>query len=107
MSDMEAEINSGDMRRSLIAIRDYIVHELSDNRCHTCQMSKLKTGDTAALLLRLEKVLQAIADLPVPGEELDGVQKVQARELAESNVIPLGTKHAPRQQGGRRFSNLK
>ena len=42
----------------------------------------------------------------MPGEELDPVEKLQQAER-EGNVIPLGTKNAPRQQGGRRFSNLK
>lgn len=79
-------VASGDTRRSLVALRDYLAHELEGNRCKSCQISKLRTGDTAALALRLQKVIEDIAGLPAEvGEEMTELDKIRAR----------------RQQGGR------
>ncbi|WIF20498.1 hypothetical protein SEA_JFLIX2_7 [Rhodococcus phage Jflix2] len=108
-SDLVEEVKSGDMRRALTAIRDYVVHELDGNRCKQCEMSKLKTGDTAALVLRLQKILEEIAALPVekkPGEddepeELTGLARIRALR-AVGDDEPMGSKKSPRTQGGPR-----
>lgn len=105
-SDLVKEVQSGDMRRALIAIRDYVVHELDGNRCSKCAMSQLRTGDTAALVLRLQKVL----------EEIDALKEAEAQEVASqrsglAGIRQLravgeneshGTKGSPRTQGGPR-----
>jgi hypothetical protein len=108
-SNLQDEVKSGDMRRALIAIRDYLVQELDVNRCSACMASKLKTGDTAALVLRLQKVLEEIAALGDPNaKDEDPVKAAQEKYAAASGgggatVTNLGTKRAPRLQGGTRF----
>jgi hypothetical protein len=57
-------VRSLDRRTQLEGIRDYITHELEANLCNTCKNSKLRTGDQASLVKRLEEVLDAIANLP-------------------------------------------
>lgn len=105
------EVQSGDMRRALEALRDYVVHELDGHRCKQCEMSKLKTGDTAALVLRLQKILEDIeslaederqksetADKTASGGGLAGIR--QLRAVGEDQA--LGSKSSPRTQGGPR-----
>lgn len=65
-------VASGDRLASLIAIRDYLAWELEGHRCRTCSMSQLRTGDTAALVLRLTKVMEEI-------EQLEGERKKSAQ----------------------------
>lgn len=111
MADLVDEVESGDVLRALIALRDYVAHELQGNRCHTCEMSKLRTGDTAALVLRLQKIIEDIdalkpADKPAKGVfSLDEIRNRRnaLRESAssDSDTAQLGTKNAKRQQGGR------
>lgn len=107
-TDLVEEVQSGDMRRALIAIRDYVVHELDGNRCSKCSMSQLKTGDTAALILRLQKILEEIANLPAEKksdddepEELTGLARVRALRAVGENE-PMGSRSSPRTQGGPR-----
>jgi hypothetical protein len=59
-----ADSVKGDRRTQLEGIRDYIVRELEGNLCNTCRNSKLRTGDQASLILRLQTVLEEIANLP-------------------------------------------
>lgn len=66
-------IASGDRRRSLVAMRDFIAWELEGHRCRQCAMSQLRTGDTAALLLRLSKVMEEIEALPAEAKEEAGL----------------------------------
>lgn len=73
-------VKSGDHRRSLIAIRDFLADELEGNRCNKCKASQLRTGDTAALVLRLTKVIEEIAELPAEAQpdnvsELDAIRQ--------------------------------
>ncbi len=107
-------VKTGDTRKSLTAIRDYLAHELEGNRCRACQMSQLRTGDTAALVLRLTKVIEEIAALPpeVPAIKdpkvvtLDDIRNRRASNRASETTNPAsanhGTKSAPRRQGGRK-----
>lgn len=111
-------IGSGDYRTSLTALRDYVAHELEGNRCKTCRMSQLRTGDTAALVLRLQKIIEDLKALP-PEQDLEAEKKKGVINLASiRNTRPsdrqadtpdtpradLGTKNAARRQGGRRKS---
>lgn len=105
------EVHSEDMVRSLEALLGYVVHELEGNRCKTCQMSQLRTGDTAALVLRAQKLLEDISALKPTAKSAEGVlslDDIRNRRNASRGSIPkvddiskLGTKAATRQQGGR------
>lgn len=66
-------------RQKLEALRDYVAHELEGNRCKTCAMSQLRTGDTAALVLRLRTILEDIEGLEDPNEEGDEFDRLIAR----------------------------
>lgn len=106
MADLEDTVKSGDRRASLIALRDYLAHELAGNRCRSCEISKLKTGDTAALVLRLQKVMEEIEAMPSADAEVTELDRLrQGRNSdATDNVRFLGSKNAQRRQGGRRSS---
>lgn len=97
-ADLETEIQSGDRRRSLVALRDYLAHELGVHRCKTCEASQLRTGDTAALVLRLTKVIEEIEAIPAVSAEETPLEKLRAQRAAN----PLGTKNAERRSGPRR-----
>ena len=106
---LEDTVKSGDRRASLVAIRDYLAHELEVHRCKTCQAFQLRTGDTAALVLRLQKVMEDLESLPDNNAEVSDLDRIRARRdgaSAASNIAStgLGTKHGPRQQGGRTSS---
>jgi hypothetical protein len=83
---LEEDLRSDDPRTQLMAVRDYLINELTVNRCQTCTSSKLRTGDTAALVLRLTTTLKEIAELPNPNAELDPVEEIQQRR---NNVTPI------------------
>lgn len=104
MGDLEDAIATGDRRTSLVALREFLAHELNGQRCKSCAMSQLRTGDTAALVLRLTKVMEEIDSLPVDTGELSPLEKLrgglQLVPPAEERE-PKGTKNAKRQQGGR------
>lgn len=70
--DIEKKLVSEDELDELVGIRDYLIHELIGNRCSSCHMSKLRTGDTAALTKQLRDVLERITVLR------------KARELVEA-----------------------
>lgn len=74
----EQEVASGDTRRALIAMRDLAARELSGKRCKTCMMSQLRSGEQAALLLRLEKIIEAIKNLP-DEEEVSELDRILSR----------------------------
>jgi hypothetical protein len=83
---LEGDLRSDDPRTQLMAVRDYLINELTVNRCQTCTASKLRTGDTAALVLRLTTTLKEISELPNPDGALDPVQEIQQRR---NNVVPI------------------
>ncbi|MGW6255421.1 hypothetical protein [Streptomyces sp. NPDC055085] len=88
------EVRSGDHRRSLIALRDYVAHELEGNRCSKCAMSQLRTGDTAALVLRLQKLIEDIQALKDPkAESQSELQAIRQRDA--SNVRELRPTSGP------------
>ncbi len=106
-------ISEGDTRNSLLALRDYVAHELQGNRCKACQMSQLRTGDTAALVLRLQKIIEDIEKLRPPANSegeagVTDLASIRNRRAADGRSVPanpdnarLGTQNAPRRQGGR------
>lgn len=96
---LEEAIKTGDRRVQLLAIRDYLTHELEVNRCNTCMASKLRTGDTAALVLRLMKVLEEIDELPRKDGKVTELDALRARR---ADRTPGSTSAAPPSK--RRFS---
>lgn len=83
-NDFGDSVKSKDRRVQLEAIRDYLVNELEVNRCNTCTASKLRTGDTAALVLRLMKVLEEIEDLPRDDGVVSDLDALRARRAART-----------------------
>lgn len=94
---LEEAIASGDRRVSLEAIRTYLAHELEGNRCKTCAMSQLRTGDTAALVLRLMKVMEEIEELP---REDGVVSELEALRKRKSARTPTAKDSAPSRKPG-------
>lgn len=86
--DLEQIVKKGNYRESLIALRDYVAHELEGNRCKTCSMSQLRTGDTASLVLRLQKIIEDIRAIPDPNEEVDEFDQLIAREPDWASAPP-------------------
>lgn len=102
-SFMEDEIGSGDRRRALLALRDYLVHELSGHRCERCEMSQLKTGDTAALVLRLQKILEDIDEIPVADTgPIKGVAKITDARSAQNAALRAELENKKAAAGSRR-----
>lgn len=79
MNELEDAVASGDPKRSLIAIRDYLAHELSGHRCKSCMMSQLRTGDTAALVLRLTTVIRDIQEFGDEDPDQDPILSIRGR----------------------------
>jgi hypothetical protein len=73
----------GDRRGALIAIRDYIAVQLEGHLCSTCLNSRLRTGDQAALILRLSKVMEEIDVMTDPDEEVSDLDELRLRVLGE------------------------
>lgn len=111
--DLETAVKSGDRRAALIALRDYLAHELQVHRCKTCQAFQLRTGDTAALVLRLQKVMEEIEQMPAGDAEVTELDRIRARRAAGPSATShiqssgLGTKNGPRLQGGRSPSGTR
>jgi hypothetical protein len=82
----------GDRREQLEAIRDYIAGQLEGHLCNTCLNSRLRTGDQASLILRLQTVLSEIDGLP-KGEEVNRLERIRGAYGigGASNVRPPGT----------------
>lgn len=89
---VEDVVKRGDYRDSLIALRDYVAHELEGNRCNQCFMSKLRTGDTAALVLRLKTLLDDIQELGDPKAEgvVDQLDQIRQRKAVRASDIRTG-----------------
>lgn len=102
--DFMKALQSSDRRVQLEALRDLVAHELSVNRCEKCQAIRIRASDTAALVLRLQKILEELDALPLPGAKISPVEALkQATAVGGDNVVSMmGTKSASRQQGGRR-----
>lgn len=88
---VEDAMKKGSYRDKLIALRDYVAHELEGNRCKTCFMSQLRTGDTASLVLRLKTLLDEIEAIPDPnvqseGDDLERLRKQKASRAPGPNT---------------------
>lgn len=94
--NLEDAVKSGDRRVSLVAIRDLIAHELEGKRCKSCEMLQIRTGETAALVLRLTKVLEELESLPESTGQKSELDKL--RERKKLAPAPASGKSAPRQQ---------
>lgn len=82
---IEQAVKKGSYRDKLIALRDYVAHELEGNRCKTCSMSQLRTGDTAALVLRLKSLLDDIEAIPDPkSEEVSELDRLRALKASRT-----------------------
>lgn len=111
MSDFKEEIAAGDYRRSLVAMRDLVAHELSGKRCNQCNMLQMRSGETSALVLRLQKIIEDIDKLPTGEEEVTVLDELQAKRQdretgATDTPYLLGSKGAQRRQGGRRTGGV-
>lgn len=114
------EIRSNDARRQLVALRDLVAEELTGNRCKACQMLQIRSGEIASLAARLQKIIEDLQNIPIA----EGEQQPTAENKAQPTSLSLirsrreatgtddtgpdpevlGTKQAPRRQGGRRTS---
>src|SRR5262249_42578030 len=97
---------------------DHIGRELDGNRCKTCHMSQLRTGDQASLLLRAQKLIEEIKELQKaekPAATPEGVTNLasirakrgidRSPDAEDSGSAKLGTKAGTRRSGpGRRQS---
>ncbi len=115
MSDKEDEflkgIQSTDRRTQLETLRDLVAHQLTANRCSECKTIEIRQSDIAALVLRLQKILDELESIPEQTAEKTPTQQIQERVakkaagMAGNVVYPFGTKEAPRRKGiGRRPS---
>lgn len=96
-ASLEEVVGKGDYRESLVALRDYVAHELESNRCSKCFNSQLRTGDTASLVLRLQKIIEDIQAIPDPNEEADDLEKFRQRKRDRA---PAPTDLPPPSVGG-------
>lgn len=96
-------------RQTLVALRDHIARELEGNRCNKCQMSEMKSGDIAALALRLVQVMDAIEAIPeVKAGEVSELDAIRERNRAAASPhSSLPPKSQPRRQGGRAASGTR
>lgn len=90
-----------DRRVQLEAIRDYIAHQLEGNLCNACLTSRLRTGDQASLILRLQTVLAEIEAIP-SGEETNRLDKLRLIHGGEPQRVPPGDPTQQRTSGTRR-----
>lgn len=106
--DLAKAVKSDDPRTALEAIRDYLVHELEVNRCKTCLASKLRTGDTASLVLRLESTLDRLEALPKHNGEVTQLDRIRARTAGNTNAKtePPSPQAVQRRPSGRRSGGL-
>ncbi|GGR52008.1 hypothetical protein [Streptomyces roseolus] len=86
--NLEEVVKRGDYRESLIAMRDFVAHELEGNRCKTCYMTQMRTGELSALVLRLQKLIEDIAAISDPDGEVDEFDRLIAREADWSSAPP-------------------
>ncbi|GHG09763.1 hypothetical protein [Streptomyces hydrogenans] len=78
--NLEEVVKRGDYLESLVAMRDFVAHELEGNRCKTCHMAQMRTGEVSALVLRLQKLIEDIAAASKPDGEADAFDLLISRE---------------------------
>lgn len=77
----------GTRREQLEAIRDYIAEQLEANLCSTCLNSRLRTGDQASLILRLQTVLAEI-DALVDDKKVNRLASVRSLHSGDGAAAP-------------------
>lgn len=92
-ASLEEVVAKGDHRDSLIALRDYVAHELESNRCSKCFNSQLRTGDTAALVLRLQKIIEDIEAIADPDEDADDLTLLRQRKASRAPTDPRASNY--------------
>jgi len=100
------EAMKGNRREQLEAMRDYVADQLEVHMCKTCLASKLRSGDQASLLLRLQQITEGLESLPSADEE-DEVEAVmrEVRGLkkgANSRDVTISGRGASRRARGNR-----
>lgn len=98
MTDFRDAISEGDKRAQYEAIRDRITEEMDPGfECCDCNKPRRSSGsETAALVLRLTKILEVLEAIP------DTSEVSRYDELKERRESTGGDKTAGRRQGGRR-----
>lgn len=86
--NLEEVVKRGDYRESLMAMRDFVAHELEGNRCKNCYMTQMRTGELSALVLRLQKLIEDIAAIPDKDEEVDEFDRLISREPDWASAPP-------------------
>lgn len=82
--EFREKVRGDDRRGQLEAVRDWLINELTVHRCDTCSASRLRTGDQAALVLRLTTILEELAALPNPSAEQSPLEEIRNRR---NNVV--------------------
>lgn len=91
MRETLVEAVKGTRGEQLAAIRDYIAQQLEGHLCNTCLNSRLRTGDQASLILRLQTVLAEIEGLP-KGEEVNRLDNIRSHGIVGGvSSRPAGT----------------
>lgn len=101
------EAVKGDRKTQLEALRDYIARQLEANLCNTCLNSRLRTGDQASLILRLQTILEELETLRGGAGEVSTLDSLRLRVAgtvrhSDPPDIPLSGKAAQRRAGSRR-----
>lgn len=109
---LEKVIAEGNYKNSLIAIRNFIAEALAGGYCDECGGGPKSGAEVASLTLRLTNVLELLKaidderpqDKPKPNKDVISLAEIRARRNEEEgdDAPALGTKSAPRRQGGRR-----
>lgn len=88
--NLEEVVRKGVHRDSLIAMRDFVAHELEGNRCKTCRMSQMRTGELSALVLRLQKLIEDIEAIPDPNAEgeVDELERLRKSKSSRAPAAP-------------------
>lgn len=88
--NLEEVVRKGITRDSLIAMRDFVAHELEVNRFKTCFMSQMRTGELPALALRLQKLIEDIEAIPDPNAEgeVDDLEKLRKSKSSRAPKAP-------------------
>lgn len=94
----------GSRREQLEAIRDYIANELEVHRCNTCTASKLRTGDQASLILRLQTVL---AEIDALGDDKKVNRLASIRAIHTGDGGPPAPAQLPAGEGQRRTGSRR
>lgn len=93
----------GDRRAQLESIRDYVAHQLEGELCNNCLMSRLRTGDQASLILRLQTVLAELDALPSGEAEQSKLGSIRSlRAVEDIGAPPVSGKSAMRRTGSRK-----